>query len=101
VSALSTDRARDNYDRPPVSSLIARCAPPEAIQNTLIAMAKAAYVRGDAEIDYLDAMVDAILRGRPTAILQPGERILRRDVSAAKQIPSVDNAVFCFVRPLP
>jgi hypothetical protein len=49
----------------------------DAIASTLIAMVKDAYVRGDAEIEYVEDMVAAILRGQPVAFLAPGERVIR------------------------
>lgn len=42
-----------------------------------IAGARAAYVRGDIEIDEFERRVDLFLSGKPIAVLQPGERVLQ------------------------
>lgn len=42
------------------------------IADTLIAMVKDAYVRGEFEIEYLERTVEAILNGEPLAMVAEG-----------------------------
>ncbi len=51
----------------------------ERIADTLIAMLKDAFVRGAIDIDHLEDVTMAVLRGEPVAILQAGERVIRRE----------------------
>jgi hypothetical protein len=37
---------------------------------------KAAYVRGEIEIEEFERRVEVLLSGKPVAYLQPGERVL-------------------------
>lgn len=43
-----------------------------------VAGAKAAYVRGDIDLDELERRVELFLSGKPVAVVEPGERVLNR-----------------------
>jgi hypothetical protein len=55
-----------------------------------IAGARAAYVRGDIEVDEFERRVELFLSGKPIAVLSPGERVL---------VPTESYGVLQAIRP--